>query len=39
MEKLKSIYNKLKEPREFTSLDALSIYFGLAYLFFYISFK
>lgn len=39
MDKLKDFYNNLKEPRDFTSLDALSIYVGLAVLFFIQSFN
>lgn len=39
MDKLNEIYTKLKEPREFTSLDAINIYLGLAVLFFIQSFK
>lgn len=39
MDKLKDFYNRLKEPREFTSLDAINIYLGLAVLFFIQSVK
>ena len=34
MEYLKRMYSELKKPREFTALDAINIYLGLAVLFF-----
>ena len=39
MEYLKRMYSELKKPREFTSLDAINIYLGLAVLFFMQSVK
>lgn len=36
---MNELYNRLKEPREFTRFDAINIYFGLAVLFFIQAFK